>query len=89
MPSAAERVCVIRDSSTQTDGTKCGDSLEEDGIQVESWRWDRECVALDDADKGEAVEDPPSLCGYLFLEVSLAMSAYTNFPPGKAMLTPM
>lgn len=36
MPCAAERVRVIRNLCAQTDGTKRGDGVEEDGVQVEA-----------------------------------------------------
>ena len=40
MPCATERIRVIGDSCTLTDVTKCGDNVEEDGIEVEAWGWD-------------------------------------------------
>lgn len=59
MPSAAERIMVLRQSCALTYITECGYGLEEDGVDVEALGWNRECVALDNANEEATDEDPP------------------------------
>ena len=71
MPSAAERVRVIRHTSALADITERGDGFKEDGVEVEAWGWDGEGVALHNADEEKGDEDPPYVGDELLNQMGL------------------
>ena len=75
MPCATERIRVVWNTRAYTGETECGNGFEEDGVDVEAWGWDREGVALYDADEEEADENPPCVRGELPLQMGLQGSA--------------
>ena len=89
MPCATERIRVVGNTRANTDGTECGNGLKEDGVDVEAWGWDREGVALYDADEEEADENPPCVRCELPLQMGLQESAgyyLMDFNTGMCLL---
>lgn len=71
VPRAAEGVGVVGDAGAQAYGAEGGDGVEEDGVEVEAGRGDREAGAFDDGDDEVADEEPPGVGGELRFEVGL------------------